>query len=248
MRGRIMENIQNISDGSNSITYTLSRSRRKTVGIQVIENGEVRVSAPLNISDNHLREIIKKKISWIVRKQEEVRSLYKEACIEKEFVDGETFSYLGKKYTLRIRKGSLPQRVTLDGTDIVVLIGEDKTLTTGDEYIRRILRDFYINQFVDVTRTRMDFFAHQIGVCPRKVTIREQKTRWGSCSSKGNINLNWRLIMAPMEAIDYVIVHELCHMKEMNHSQNFWNLVESILPDFDESRKWLKANGHRLRI
>jgi len=90
------------------------------------------------------------------------------------------------------------------------------------------------------------FFSPKIGVCPRKLTVREQKTRWGSCSSKGNISLNWKLVMAPMEVIDYVIVHELCHMKEMNHSKNYWNIVKSIIPDFELRRKWLKDNGHRL--
>jgi hypothetical protein len=85
-------------------------------------------------------------------------------------------------------------------------------------------------------------------VAPCKVVIKDQKTRWGSCSKKGNINLNWRLIMAPLHVIDYVVVHELCHLKVMNHSKDFWNLVESIQPNNHERRRWLKVNGNRLGI
>lgn len=243
-----MEGVQNISDGRNSVSYILTRSRRKTVGIRVNENGEVRVSAPLNISDKQLRDIMLKKISWIVKKQEELRRLYKESCTKNEYADGETFSYLGKEYILRIMKGSLPEGITLEGSNIVIAIDENRASIEGDQYIRSVLRRFYITQFSDIIKDRIDFFSPQIGVCPQKVTVREQKTRWGSCSSKGNISLNWKLVMAPIEVIDYVIVHELCHMKEMNHSKNYWNLVKTILPDFDVRRKWLKVNGHRLVI
>ncbi|HOM01731.1 MAG TPA: SprT family zinc-dependent metalloprotease [Acetivibrio sp.] len=243
-----MEKSQSISDGINRVSYTLTRSRRKTVGIRVTENGEVKVSAPLNISDKQLKDIMLKKMSWIVKKQEELKKLYKESCIDKKFVDGDTFLYLGKEYTLKIVKGVLPERVTFEGSHIVVAIDERKISSNEAECVRSVLKKFYVNKFIEISKERIDFFAPQIGVCPRKVTVRDQKTRWGSCSIKGNISLNWRLIMAPMEVVDYVIVHELCHMKEMNHSKNYWNLVKSIIPDFDLSRKWLKANGHRLAI
>jgi len=116
-------------------------------------------------------------------------------------------------------KRSTAEGVNLEENYIVVAADETKVSVNGPQYIRNVLKNFYVNQFVDIAKTRMDFFSPKIGVCPRKLTVREQKTRWGSCSSKGNISLNWKLVMAPMEVIDYVIVHELCHMKEMNHSK-----------------------------
>ncbi|ABN51778.1 MAG TPA: M48 family peptidase [Hungateiclostridium thermocellum] len=241
-----MEKVQSISNGTNSISYTLTRSRRKTVGIRITENGEVKVAAPLNIPDRQLKDIILKKLPWILRKQEELRKICEESRLENKFADGETFLYLGKEYTLRIAKGVLPEGVNLEENYIVVAADETKVSVNGPQYIRNVLKNFYVNQFVDIAKTRMDFFSPKIGVCPRKLTVREQKTRWGSCSSKGNISLNWKLVMAPMEVIDYVIVHELCHMKEMNHSKNYWNIVKSIIPDFELRRKWLKDNGHRL--
>lgn len=95
---------------------------------------------------------------------------------------------------------------------------------------------------------RVSYFSHVLGVSYGKITIRDQKTRWGSCSSKGNLSFNWRLILAPPNVLDYVVVHELCHRKEMNHSQRFWALVESVMPEYREYRKWLKENGNKLTL
>lgn len=93
---------------------------------------------------------------------------------------------------------------------------------------------------------RVRFYADILQVDYGKITIRDQKTRWGSCSSNGNLNFNWRLILAPPKVLDYVVIHELCHRKEMNHSTRFWQYVESIMPDYKEQRKWLKDNGSSL--
>lgn len=94
-----------------------------------------------------------------------------------------------------------------------------------------------------VLRERAEYFAARMGVSFGRITIRDQKTRWGSCSARGNLNFNWRLILAPAEVLDYVVVHELAHRREMNHSERFWRLVESVLPDYVQRRSWLKKNG-----
>ena len=93
---------------------------------------------------------------------------------------------------------------------------------------------------------RVEYFAKVIGVTYGKITIRNQKTRWGSCSSKGNLNFNCLLMLAPLEVLDYVVVHELCHRKQMNHSKAFWLEVEKVLPDYKEARKWLKEEGSQM--
>lgn len=93
---------------------------------------------------------------------------------------------------------------------------------------------------------RVEYFAKVIGVTYGKITIRNQKTRWGSCSSKGNLNFNCLLMLAPPEVLDYVVVHELCHRKQMNHSKAFWSEVEKVLPDYKEARKWLKEDGSQM--
>ena len=93
---------------------------------------------------------------------------------------------------------------------------------------------------------RVSYFAEKIGVSYGKITLRQQKTRWGSCAVNGNLNFNWLLILAPPQVLDYVVVHELCHRIEMNHSRAFWEEVEAVLPDYRERQRWLKDNGWRL--
>ncbi len=95
---------------------------------------------------------------------------------------------------------------------------------------------------------RVSHYARMLGVTYGKISIRDQKTRWGSCSSEGNLSFNWRLILAPPDVLDYVVIHELCHRKEMNHSKEFWALVESHMPEYKERRKWLRENGNNLTL
>lgn len=103
-----------------------------------------------------------------------------------------------------------------------------------------------VEEALKVIPERVEYFAKVIGVTYGKITIRNQKTRWGSCSSKGNLNFNCLLMLAPPEVLDYVVVHELCHRKQMNHSKAFWLEVEKVLPDYKEARKWLKEEGSQM--
>ena len=107
-------------------------------------------------------------------------------------------------------------------------------------------KKYYRNLAREVLGARTGYYARKMGVTYGRISIREQKTRWGSCSSKGNLNFNWRLIFAPEEVVDYIVVHELAHRKEMNHSRAFYDVVASILPDYKVREKWLKENGEKL--
>lgn len=107
-------------------------------------------------------------------------------------------------------------------------------------------RNVYIRKAKETITKRASYFARLMGVSYRNITIREQKTRWGSCSSEKNLNFNWKLILAPPEVLDYVVIHELCHLKEMNHSKAFWDEVEKVMPEYETYKLWLKENGWRL--
>ena len=104
----------------------------------------------------------------------------------------------------------------------------------------------YISIARDIFTRKTAYYARIMGVSYGRIAIREQKTRWGSCSSKGNLNFNWRLILAPEEVLDYVVVHELAHRREMNHSKAFYAVVESVLPDYRQARRWLRDHGASL--
>ena len=109
-------------------------------------------------------------------------------------------------------------------------------------------RNVYIRKAKETITKRVSYFARLMGVSYRNITIREQKTRWGSCSSSGNLSFSWRLMLAPFSVLDYVVVHELCHRVHMNHSKEFWHLVEHYIPDYKIKRKWLKENGKHLHV
>lgn len=120
--------------------------------------------------------------------------------------------------------------------------------TTLTPIQRQALEARYRQAAKEYFPARVSYYEKIIGVTHNVIHIRDQKTRWGSCSSKGNLNFNWRLMLAPPRVLDYVVVHELCHRKEMNHSKAFWNAVETVLPDYKELRKWLRDNGNTLSL
>lgn len=237
-----------IENDDNRISYTLLKTKRKTIGITVDRNGEVKVSAPLRISEKQIKEVVQKKADWIIKKVNEVIKRNSN-LVCRQFASGEKFLYLGKEYTLEIVEKDLSKdEVLMQEDTMAVYISQGLSEESRKQAIKEALIKWYRQRFTEIVKERIEKYSLQLKVAPCKVVIKDQKTRWGSCSKKGNINLNWRLVMAPLDVIDYVVVHELCHLKVMNHSKDFWNLVESILPEYHEKREWLKVNGNRLGI
>lgn len=127
---------------------------------------------------------------------------------------------------------------------------KDRTVPSKDEpkdAATLALEKRYRDAAKEYIPKRVEYYNEFTGGTYHKITIRDQKTRWGSCSSNGTLSFNYRLMLAPPRVLDYVVVHELCHLTHMNHSTDFWNMVASILPDYKEYRKWLKDNGHTLQ-
>ena len=118
----------------------------------------------------------------------------------------------------------------------------------SDEAVRAAIRSALSTRALERIRERLAFYIPRVGKQPGRITIREQKSRWGSCSSKHNLNFNWKLIMAPPQALDYVVIHELCHLHEFNHSPRFWSLVEAQMPDYKVWKKWLKDHAEDLYL
>lgn len=231
-----------------NIFYKLVRTKRKTIGITIDMSGEVKISAPLRMSEKQIVEVVEKKANWIIKKLSEIQAVNKNVVI-KQFVDGEKLLYLGKEYELKvIEQNSNKVEVILQEDKISVYLPQHLQEENKKQLIKEALFKWYRKCFSKIVDERIMKYSLQIQVTPCKVVIKDQKTRWGSCSTRGNINLNWRLVMAPISIIDYVIVHELCHMKVMNHSKEFWRQVEFIMPDYKERREWLKENGYMLKL
>ncbi len=232
----------------NRIYFTLHKTKRKTIGIIIDSNGDVKVHAPYYVSEKQICEVVKRKADWIIKKINEVKERNLNSVC-RQFASGEKFLYLGKEYTLEIVEKDLGKsEVSIQGDTLAVYIPWGLYAESRRQAIEAALIKWYKQRFAEIAKERIDKYSLQLKVAPCKVMIKNQKTRWGSCSKKRNVNLNWRLIMAPVDIIDYVVVHELCHLKVMNHSKDFWNLVASVLPNCHESRKWLKLNGDRLVI
>lgn len=237
-----------IDNCGNRIYYTLLKTKRKTIGIIIDRNGEVRVHAPFHASKKQIYEVVRKKADWIERKVNEIKARNSK-LICRQFVSGEKILYLGKEYILQVvEKDSGRSDVIVQEGTVIVYISSRLSDESRKQTIKEALIKWYKQHFSEIVKERLENYSLQLKAAPIKVVIKNQKTMWGSCSKKGNINLNWKLVMAPVEIIDYVIVHELCHLKVMNHSKDFWNLVASVLPNCEKSRKWLKANGYMLAI
>lgn len=156
--------------------------------------------------------------------------------MQKHYRTGEAFPYLGETYPLEVRVSAA--RANTAG------IADEKLLvfvkTAEEAEIQKVLFDWYKNQAKKWITGRVRFYAQMMGETVNRITIKSQKKRWGSCSSARNLNFNWRLMCYAPEAIDYVVVHELCHLKQMNHSKAFWAEVEHILPDYKARKAMLK--------
>lgn len=153
------------------------------------------------------------------------------------YENGAVLPYQGQEYTLEIRQYPSYKKpgVMPEGSRLVVL-----TARTDNDVVKKAVKEWYAARAVSIIPARVAYYQKQMGVSIGRICIKDVRSRWGSCSSKRNLNFNWRLVMAPLSVLDYVVVHELCHLKEMNHSKAFWALVEEILPDYTMQRKWLK--------
>jgi len=209
------------------------RSNRKTLSISINERAELIVRAPNRISDQKIQDFINEKENWIKRNLAIVK-----ARLEDTVKDKNTLLYLGTLFPLKTDDDA--KKISFNGKEFVGdLRNKEKT--------NKSLKTWYKNKFKEVAVPRLFYFAEKHNLQVNQVRIKEQRTLWGSCSSRNNINLNFLLIMAPLKVIDYVIIHELVHTIHKNHSINFWNAVETIMPNYKEAKYWLKENGYKLR-
>jgi len=223
----------------------IPRPRRKSATI-LIKDDKVRVLVPSSVSQERVQEFVRSKAQWIrekLRHNLEVR----DSLRPKEYVDGETFSYLGQNYYLKVLDGKPDKASQRDGC-FLVHVQNPISGETRDRLIVSQLTEWYLEKAAVVIEERVNRFSAQIAVGPRKIRIKNYRSRWGSCNARGEVSFNWRIIMAPQRVIDYVVVHELCHLKLLNHSKDYWKLLGKVMSDYKESRAWLKKNGRMLSV
>lgn len=208
--------------------------------LTVKADGSVFVEAPKALSEEEICKLIEDKKSWIVSKvNQRVSSgnLYNSLPT----AQGERLSYLGRECILKYQKTEKKNTsVSVKNGQLIV-----SHHTDNEKELIQVIENWYREK----TREEVDFwikcYQPHFHVKPNRVVIKEQKRRWGSCSSKNNLNFNWRLSMMPTWVISYIVLHELCHFEQMNHSPEFWAAVEKRMPEYKKAKEWLKENGHR---
>ena len=210
------------------------RSKRKTISITINEDAELVVRAPKKLSIEKIQDFIYEKEKWINKKKKLIEDQMKDASLNKN-----KLLYLGSLFPITLNRTS-SKKFIFSGEEFI-------SNSNNPEILSLSIKKWYKNKFKEIAIPRLEYFADKYNLSVNQIRIKEQKTMWGSCSSKNNINLNYLLIMAPMDVIDYVIIHELVHTIHRNHSVNFWKSVESIMPNFKEAKRWLKENGYKLR-
>lgn len=215
----------------------LIRSKRKTIAIIVKPDGSVIVRAPLRASLKSIREFVYKNIQWIKRKKAAVETL--SPPVPRQYLPGELFLFLGNSYPLEIVEEQ-KQGLVLDGRFKLAQTWREDAALAFESWYREQARQYF--------RERIHYYSGLYGFHYKKIGITSAQTRWGSCSADGSLNFSWRLIMAPGEVVDYVVIHELVHTRFHNHSREFWSQVQQIMPEYREHRKWLKENGQRLML
>ncbi|MFZ2657507.1 MAG: SprT family zinc-dependent metalloprotease [Victivallales bacterium] len=218
----------------------IRRDRRKTASIQVSPANEVSIIIPKDLPDDKIKSLIKRKTPWILSKikfNKEVKYPHK----PKEFVSGEAFQYLGRNYRLKVITGE-NEGVELKGGRLNVRILGGNCVSC-DEKVKNLLTCWYIIKSEKKLRERTERLVERIGVSVRGVKVKSLKQRWGSCAKDGSIVFNWRIILAPITVVDYVVAHELCHRRFHDHSKEFWALLQRVMPDYREKKEWLRVNG-----
>lgn len=231
--------------GTKELEFKVEFKDRDTMSISVEPPNYILVVAPTGMPEEDIRGIVKSRGRWIVQKLFEFRNIDAKR-VNREFVNGESFMYLGRNYSLQIHVDETLQnnfKVKLSRGKFNVYVKEK-----SDEIIKEAMESWYREKTEEQVRKRIKYYQKFFEKKPSDIKVKEQKKRWASCTSKNELLFNWRCGMARATALDYIVVHEMCHMYYKNHSQEFWDLVASVMSDYESRKEWLRDNGIRMDL
>ena len=240
-----MDKVLSVPYGNTVIEFHPTYStRRKTVEIAVEPPGKVIVTAPAGSPDEALIDLVSKKAFWITQQLYKMRSIRTQA-VARELINGESLLYQGRSYRLAIEIDEALKKasVKLDRGLFQV-----RSRSDDPAMVRKLLVAWYRGKAAEKAEERLHYFAPKLGVAVPAFQIKDQLKRWGSCTAKGQLIFNWRCAMAPAPILDYIVVHELCHLLESQHTARFWNLIRAIMPDYETRKQWLMENGVKLDL
>ncbi len=218
------------------IEYTLKRSsKRRSIGLRIDDNG-LTVSVPLRATDSWLHSVLREKADWVVQKLDRWQA---KKTPPMQWIDGEKIPFRGEQFTLCIIPDSFGSKPQIHNDELRLHVPSEANPQT----IEKQVMQWYRREALRVFEECVEHYAPMLGVSPREVKLSSARTQWGSCTVRGVVRLNWQLVKMPLHLIDYVVVHELAHLVEMNHSPAFWRVVQSACPEYAEWRKELHGYG-----
>jgi predicted metal-dependent hydrolase len=231
-------------------TYRIRRSTRVSNARIVVKPGLVEIVAPWQIPEHKLHKFVEAKQQWVTQSLKKMAdsSPQQSGFVPEEYKSGAKITYQGNAYPLTIKPSKL-KRVKIEFYEgYTAHIPQTMNADVHSREIRDALIRWMKKQTKQLVEQIVEIHAAKKQLIPRTITIKTQKSRWGSCGIHNDININWLLLMAPKEVLEYVVVHELCHIKVKNHSSQFWALVAEHLPDYKTRRNWLKKQGRSLML
>lgn len=227
-----------------TIDFNLIYKKRKTIGIYIDLYGHVEVRVPKDTSEEKVLQLLETKWEWIQSKVKESKERTN-GIKEKIYDHGETFLYLGNSFPIQIFED---ETIAQDYVEFTQNILQIHVKQQEDDRIKQALKRFYYQQCKSLVESRIRFYQSEFKSKPRSIRISDNKSTWGTCDSKLQLTFNWKLAMAPLEVIDYVVVHEMCHMVHLNHERSFWRLVGKILPDYEQRKNWLAISSWKMVV
>lgn len=236
--------------GNTLINYDIRYSTKRkdiTIGVDWVDG--VSVVVPHETDQLQIEYVIKKKAPWILKKIADFREI-RMLSSNREFISGEKISYLGRQYRLKVTKdeSALEASLVFRNCRFFAILPMSFNELNRKQHLYDLFRKWYITHGLKKIHNRIELYSARMECYPSKVIVKEQQARWGSCTKNKTININWKILMAPMRIVDYVVVHELAHIQYSDHSNEFWSKVESILPDYEERKEWLRVHGPTLDL
>ena len=220
-----------------TIAYTVNKAKVKNFYIS-IQNGEVVIKAPWYVTSSQIQDVVESKRKWIMEKLEEYQKSPRKA---KEYLDGEKFQILGEEYSLNIYYKDINNAIlNVENGKIVIILPLRYAEEDNTDQIKKMIDKMYYMVAEREVEAAMEKTRKMVGLAPEEYRIKKTKSVWGSCSSNRKITINQNLMMYSRKAVEYVVLHEVCHLKYMNHSKKFWEMVERYMPDYKEAEKELK--------
>ena len=217
---------------------------RDTTDIVIERDGVIAVRPPSDYTPEQVDAVVESKRMWIYRNLAEWKDLNASAVV-REWVNGETFLYLGRAYRLSLVSD---QSCALQLKDGRFCLSRAVIEQGGIEAARQAFDFYFSDKGIQRFNERVDYFAPKVGVKVAGIKVKGMGYRWASCGKSGTLNFHWRCMMAPPKIIDYIVVHELCHFHHRNHTDAFWNEVDKVMPDYRERKEWLRKHGASLDV